>query len=522
MSTCKAIRQEGAVKGTQCKFPAGENGYCGRHQRNKQYDDGVADGTIWCRFFFRGCSNSVATTGTACTTCKDTLRADKPQCNHEGCNRSAKQEEKYCGKHERDKYKDQEVELGINYCDIARSCFNLCVEGRSSCESCLEKARECDNKRYAVRKEIHKVINIVHKSQPPLQLCCYCGKDFEPFITKHNKPSQACTACNESHTKQEVKRVDRVVNYPQRRANNSDTHYAQYRRSATIRNIPFELEPEEFRSIVCQPCFYCGTVTEGESIGIDRCDNSKGYTVDNCKPCCDTCNRMKWTFHPCFFIEKCKILAGNPKQPDFFQLWNQYYTRPTPIYSHYKYDATKRGYEFALTREEFETLITNPCYMCNYDGVTGIDRKDNTIGYIITNCRSCCYSCNMSKADIEHSKVIQTAHMIAANWHNTTALEIPVLPTQAETLKKAQKERKGWKAVSLYTALKNAQYTNILSTLSGIANTEELQALRHNIESLSYADGVTLLKKYLNTANARRARSKKNATESSPDTITHA
>jgi len=524
-----AIRQEGTAKGTQCKFPAGENGYCGRHQRNKLYDAGIAEEKLWCRFFFRGCSNTVHTSGIACSDCKIAARADKPQCSHEGCTRIAKQEEKYCGKHVRDKYRDQEKESGICYCDINRGCFNICEEGHSSCPSCLEKARESDNKRYATRKEIHNVINIVHKSQPPQQLCCYCGKDFLPFTTKHDKSSQACPSCNDSHAKQEAKRFDRVINYPQRRANHSDTHYAQYIRSAKNRGIAFELSSEEFKSIVCQSCFYCGTVTAGESVGIDRFDNTKGYTVENCRPCCDTCNRMKWTFHPLFFIEKCKILAGKPSPPDFFQTWVSYYTRPNPIYSQYKYDALKRGYAFSITREEFELIIMKPCYMCNYEGITGIDRKDNNVGYTLTNCMSCCYSCNMSKADIDYSKVIQTSHMVAENWDNTSSITLPVPIKELVVLKPGKKkiksikcidisERKGWKAASLYTYLKGAQYNEIMETLTGVKSVNELKELHANIEAATYEESIIILKKFMNTVRIRRTR----AVNVTPDTITHA
>ena len=529
MSTCKAIRQEGTAKGTHCKFPASENGYCGRHQRIKQYDDGIAIGTIWCRFFFRGCSDTVTLAGTACTTCKETLRIDKPRCNHEGCNRTAKQEEKYCGKHDRDKYRDQEKELGICYCDINRGCFNLCEEGRSSCESCLEKAREEDNKRYAARKEIHQVINSVHKSQPPQQLCCYCGKDFTPFITNNHKTSQACVDCNAHQRKHDMQRKDRVINYAQRKASHAEAHYAEYIRSATKRTIEFLLSFLEFKSIVCQPCFYCGTVTAGESIGIDRFDNTKGYTVDNCRSCCDTCNRMKWTFHPLFFIEKCKILAGKPADPEFFQKWEIYYNSTPSIYSQYRNDAIKRGYEFALTRENFAKIAAKQCYMCNYEGITGIDRKDNNIGYTLTNCMSCCWSCNMSKADIDYSKVIQTAHMVAENWDNTSSITLPVPIKELVVLKPGKKkiksikcidisERKGWKAASLYTYLKGAQYNEIMETLTGVKSVNELKELHANIEATTYEESIIILKKFMNTVRIRRTR----AVNVTPDTITHA
>ena len=30
--------------------------------------------------------------------------------------------------------------------------------------------------------------------------------------------------------------------------------------------------------------------------GIDRKDSTKGYSIDNCVPCCPMCNKMKQTF----------------------------------------------------------------------------------------------------------------------------------------------------------------------------------------------------------------------------------
>jgi hypothetical protein len=44
MEACKAIVQEGPRKGEQCKFPPGSDLYCGRHMRNKEYDEGVSKG----------------------------------------------------------------------------------------------------------------------------------------------------------------------------------------------------------------------------------------------------------------------------------------------------------------------------------------------------------------------------------------------------------------------------------------------------------------------------------------------
>lgn len=80
--------------------------------------------------------------------------------------------------------------------------------------------------------------------------------------------------------------------------------YAAYKKSAIARGYDFELSKEEFKEIITQPCIYCGESLTQEKIkkgangsfkytGIDRYDNSKGYVIDNCVPCCSVCNRIK-------------------------------------------------------------------------------------------------------------------------------------------------------------------------------------------------------------------------------------
>lgn len=78
------------------------------------------------------------------------------------------------------------------------------------------------------------------------------------------------------------------------------------KKSARLRGYDFELTKEEFREIVTKPCIYCGeSLTQSKHknfgngefryTGIDRYDNSKGYILSNCVPCCKRCNRIKTT-----------------------------------------------------------------------------------------------------------------------------------------------------------------------------------------------------------------------------------
>jgi len=70
----------------------------------------------------------------------------------------------------------------------------------------------------------------------------------------------------------------------------------------------FSLTDEEFFNITQKTCSYCGTSPnyiirtvssrktgrkEFKYNGIDRKDSSKGYTLENCVPCCVVCNRIK-------------------------------------------------------------------------------------------------------------------------------------------------------------------------------------------------------------------------------------
>ena len=67
--------------------------------------------------------------------------------------------------------------------------------------------------------------------------------------------------------------------------------YGLLKRKTPKRGYDMLLTFEEFSEIVSKPCKYCGE--SKEIIGVDRMDNSVGYTVENSTPCCKICNMMK-------------------------------------------------------------------------------------------------------------------------------------------------------------------------------------------------------------------------------------
>jgi hypothetical protein len=98
--------------------------------------------------------------------------------------------------------------------------------------------------------------------------------------------------------------------------------YNNFKYHAKYRGLEFNLTMQQAEVFFKSNCHYCGTepkqvkkhasaprnpnrkwslknyfVPGGDYIynGIDRKDNNKGYTMENCVPCCGRCNRAKDT-----------------------------------------------------------------------------------------------------------------------------------------------------------------------------------------------------------------------------------
>ena len=77
----------------------------------------------------------------------------------------------------------------------------------------------------------------------------------------------------------------------------------------------------------------------------------------------------------------------------------------------YKAAAKRRGYEWRLGNEEFFKITQQPCHYCGappserrgskrYNGgyiCNGVDRRDNSLGYISDNALPACKDCNYMK-----------------------------------------------------------------------------------------------------------------------------
>lgn len=96
--------------------------------------------------------------------------------------------------------------------------------------------------------------------------------------------------------------------------------YRKYKAAAKRRGYEFTLSKKEFINLIEQNCAYCGTspcTTEKSYIykynhedyyynGVDRIDNSIGYTSSNCTTACKFCNNSKNTLSKNEFLEYIK------------------------------------------------------------------------------------------------------------------------------------------------------------------------------------------------------------------------
>ena len=76
----------------------------------------------------------------------------------------------------------------------------------------------------------------------------------------------------------------------------------EYKRGAKLRGLQFDFTEKQVLELLSAPCIYCGVEpsrirktgsSEMRWNGIDRVDNSLGYTTSNCVPSCAQCNRAK-------------------------------------------------------------------------------------------------------------------------------------------------------------------------------------------------------------------------------------
>lgn len=116
---------------------------------------------------------------------------------------------------------------------------------------------------------------------------CDCGSPEKPIkgtsLTSGN--TQSC-GCARKHFPAKTQRQEQ------------SEVYWKYKYQAKKRGLEWMLPRPEFNALISDACHYCGDPPSNRHHGfvyggIDRRNNSQGYTVENVVSCCRVCNLMK-------------------------------------------------------------------------------------------------------------------------------------------------------------------------------------------------------------------------------------
>jgi len=144
---------------------------------------------------------------------------------------------------------------------------------------------------------------------------CKIKKLVSEFYSKGRNVSKKTLGYYKHHCKKCERQYDKESKH------NINTRYADYKKRAKKKNLPFNISIKEFKNITSKPCSYCGgystdkiTFKQLDFVGLDRIVAIKGYTKNNVAPCCTMCNNAKWHLSKKMFLAHVKkIYAYNNK-----------------------------------------------------------------------------------------------------------------------------------------------------------------------------------------------------------------
>jgi hypothetical protein len=174
---------------------------------------------------------------------------------------------------------------------------------------------------------------------------------------------------------------------------------------------------------------------------------------------------MKGSLDSATFIKRTKHVLSVHKRISTEDLHPECFPNSTCVsYASYRSRAEKKELDFEITHDDYKTLTSQDCYLCGKQTTethtNGIDRLDNTRGYVLENCRACCRECNhmrnagtacLWKKNYGLDELLGKMEQIQGVWSDKP---LPVLPTQLnlivenknkmtkQELDKARKEEK--------------------------------------------------------------------------------
>lgn len=144
--------------------------------------------------------------------------------------------------------------------------------------------------------------------------CLNCNNEF---IVRNSgiENKYCCKKCSRQYyNKNNREKINIVSNKRRRERYREDPifKYNNIKRSTVYRKLSFNISYQDFiNNFWKKKCTYCGL--ESDQGGIDRVNSFIGYELNNCVPCCTTCNMMKQAHSVTNFFSHIKQIYEHSK-----------------------------------------------------------------------------------------------------------------------------------------------------------------------------------------------------------------
>jgi hypothetical protein len=454
-----------------------ENKYCKKHQLCVFIDETESLGKRNCKNVIRGCVAQLDSEYefVRCEPCRKREKERDDARKAKALENAAKTEQqepqsRFCKNCEKTKHLDEFVGAkNKGYVKSCKDCRETWIQNDKKRDkehrNALEREASKKPERIAVKKAWEeanpdKVEQKIKKSRAKR-----AAKDIDGYL-QHNANVMKNWRDRNPEKMEEANR---------KRRESIEAHFKIYQRSARLKKLQFTFSEEEFKEMVVKPCYYCNTLDEkgfdenpdciGEAKmqvgfrinaeepksapsnsaakdkvlrsfnGIDRMDQKVGYIQSNGVSCCAMCNWLKGSLDSATFIKRIRHIhsftknIGNIRHPECFP------DAKCVSYASYRSRAEKKELEFALSNDDYKTIVKQDCYLCGKKSTetntNGIDRIDNAIGYTLENSKACCKECNHMKNSYALEDLLAKIDSIQNTWSNK---ELPVLPAQIHSI----------------------------------------------------------------------------------------
>ncbi len=300
-------------------------------------------------------------------------------------------------------------------CVRARGSSSL--EGRvlKTCAACRLKYKIYDAS--SKRKKRKRERNQKLKKEDPIKYASYSKKSRAKKRVEMGDALYKETMARKARESRKKKKFNNTY----KSYDGVSSRLSYYKSCADTKNNAWELTDDQAIMFFKSRCFYCKQVpTEACLMGIDRLCSGSGYNINNAVPCCTECNMMKGCMDPKSFIVLARKIASNMNLTECNNEWKSFkIVHPRSVkasYNTYKKRATNNLYEFTLTKEEFDEIVSGTCYYCDQcEKSCGLDRVSSSLGYTKDNVVPACKMCNYFKRDLDKDYFKDKVCAIALN-----------------------------------------------------------------------------------------------------------